>query len=147
MAMFPLGDIPVLQLSMPTHDPSRLLDLGARLRALRAEGVLVLGSGFMTHGLPFVTREMVYGAVPTWSSDFDAWVADALSRGDVDELAGFRTRAPGMPFAHPTVEHYTPLFITLGAADDPSGGRHRHRRLHDGLLQVIVPDPVAPLPH
>jgi 4,5-DOPA dioxygenase extradiol len=122
MAMYPLGDIPVLQLSMPTHDPVRLLELGARLGPLREEGVLVIGSGFMTHGLPFITREMLtQGEVPGWSSDFDAWVADALARGDVDELAAFRTRAPGMPYAHPTVDHYIPLFVTLGAA--PSADR------------------------
>jgi hypothetical protein len=69
MAMYPLADIPVLQLSLPSHDPGRLLDLGARLRPLRAEGVLVIGSGFMTHGLPFVTRAMFEGVVPAWSSD------------------------------------------------------------------------------
>jgi 4,5-DOPA dioxygenase extradiol len=120
MAMYPLGDIPVLQLSMPTHDPTRLMGLGERLRPLRDDGVLIIGSGFMTHGLPFVTREMfAEGKVPAWSSEFDAWVADALARGDIDELAAFRSRAPGMPYAHPTVEHYTPLFIALGAATDP----------------------------
>src|SRR5262252_4121134 len=111
MAMYPLGDIPVLQLSLPSHEPSRLLDIGARLRSLRAEGVLVIGSGFMTHGLPFVTREMFAGVVPAWSSDFDAWVAGALARGDVDELAAWATRAPGMPFAPPTPDPFTPLFI------------------------------------
>ena len=117
MAMYPLADIPVLQMSMPTEDPTKLLALGARLRELRSEGVLVIGSGYMTHGLPFLTREMLLGHVPSWSSDFDMWAADALARGDVDELAAFRDRAPGMPYAHPTVEHYVPLFITLGAAD------------------------------
>ena len=58
-------------------------------------------------------------AAPGWSKEFDAWAAEALARGDVDELASYRTKAPGMPYAHPTVEHYTPLFITLGAASDP----------------------------
>lgn len=119
MAMYPLADVPVLQLSMPTHDPARLLDIGRRLRPLRDDGVLVIGSGFMTHGLPFLTREMLAGAVPVWSSDFDAWVADALARGDVDELAAYRTRAPGMPYAHPTADHYIPLFIALGAGARP----------------------------
>ena len=118
MAMYPLADVPVLQLSMPTHDPSRLLALGARLRSLRAEGVLVIGSGFMTHGLPFITRGMLHGEIPAWSAEFDAWVADALARGDVDTLADYR-RAPGMPYAHPTPDHYLPLFVTLGAATDP----------------------------
>jgi len=118
--MYPDGDVPVLQLSMPSHDPARLLDIGRRLRALRDEGVLVIGSGFMTHGLPFITRQMLAGAVPGWSADFDTWAADALARGDVAELARFRTAAPGMPYAHPTVEHFTPLFVTLGAATDPT---------------------------
>ena len=117
--MYPGGDVPVLQLSMPTHDPERLLDIGRCLRPLRDEGVLVIGSGFMTHGLPYLTREMVFeGSVPSWSADFDAWVADALARRDVDTLASYRSKAPAVQFAHPTVEHYTPLFVTLGAATD-----------------------------
>jgi hypothetical protein len=41
-----------------------------------------------------------------WSSDFDAWAADALARGDVGELAAFKSRAPGMPYAHPTPDHF-----------------------------------------
>jgi 4,5-DOPA dioxygenase extradiol len=118
--MYPEADIPVLQLSIPTHDATTLLGLGERLRPLREQGVLVIGSGFMTHGLRFLTRAMLAGEVPGWSADFDAWAADALARGDVDELAGFRDRAPGMPYAHPTVEHFTPLFVTLGAATDPA---------------------------
>jgi 4,5-DOPA dioxygenase extradiol len=119
--MYPNADIPVLQLSLPTQDPARLLGLGARLRALREEGVLVIGSGFMTHGLPFLTREMVLGNVPpSWSADFDAWAAEALAAGDVEELCSYRSKAPGMPYAHPTVDHYIPLFITLGAATDPA---------------------------
>jgi 4,5-DOPA dioxygenase extradiol len=117
--MYPDADIPVLQLSMPTHDPERLLALGRRLRTLREQGVLVVGSGYMTHGLPFLTPEMWAGrVVPGWSADFDVWAAEALASGDVDELARFRTAAPGMPYAHPTVEHFTPLFVTLGAAAD-----------------------------
>jgi 4,5-DOPA dioxygenase extradiol len=109
----------VLQLSLPTDDPYRLLAIGARLRQLRDEGVLVIGSGFLTHGLPFLREFRIDAAAPGWSTDFDAWAADALARGDVHELASYRSKAPGMPYAHPTVEHYTPLFVTLGAAGDP----------------------------
>jgi 4,5-DOPA dioxygenase extradiol len=120
MVMYPHADVPVLQLSMPTHDPARLMELGRRLRPLRDQGVLVVGSGFMTHGLPYLTREMFAGdVVPSWSRDFDDWAADALARGDVDQLADYRAQAPGLPYAHPTVEHYTPLFVTLGASADP----------------------------
>ena len=119
--MYPHADVPVLQLSMPSHDPDRLLALGRALRPLRDEGVLIIGSGFMTHGLPFMTADMwLSNAVPTWSSEFDAWAAEALSAGDLDELADFKARAPGLPYAHPTVEHFTPLFVTLGAAGSGS---------------------------
>lgn len=117
--MYPEADIPVVQMSLPTQDPYRLLGIGRRLQDLRDEGVLVIGSGFLTHGLPFLTEFRIEAEAPGWSSDFDAWAGEALARGDVDELAAYRTRAPGMPYAHPTVEHYTPLFITLGAATRP----------------------------
>jgi len=129
MAMYPLGDVPVLQLSLPTHDPARLMAIGSRLRPLREEGTLVVGSGFMTHGLPFVTPEMLFhGAVPAWSSDFDAWVADALARGDVEALASYRTRAPGMPYAHPTVDHYIPLSSPWARRTTRSGRSGRRSR-------------------
>ncbi len=116
--MYPAADLPVLQLSLPTQDPQGLLELGRRLRPLREEGVLIIGSGFLTHGLPYVRDFRLDADAPGWSSDFDAWAGEALARGDVDELAAYRSRAPGMPYAHPTVEHFTPLFVTLGAATD-----------------------------
>lgn len=116
--MYPEADIPVIQMSLPAHDPQALVDLGRRLAPLRDHGVLLIGSGFLTHGLPFL-RDWSTGATPPgWSVDFDAWAADALARGDVDELMRF-PQAPGMPYAHPTVEHFTPIFVTLGAASDP----------------------------
>ena len=117
--MYPEADIPVLQMSLPTSDPESLLRLGARLRELRDEGVLVIGSGFLTHGLPFLKEFRIEAEAPGWSRDFDAWAAEVLARGDVAELASYQTKAPGMPYAHPTVEHFTPLFVTLGAAADP----------------------------
>lgn len=117
--MYPNADIPVLQMSMPTSNPYQLMALGKRLQPLRDEGVLIIGSGFMTHGLPFLRDWRMDATAPTWSSDFDSWAAQALASGDVNELANFKTLAPGMPYAHPTVEHFTPLFITLGASQSP----------------------------
>ena len=114
--MYPEADIPVLQMSLPTDDPYKLMKLGERIRPLREEGVLIIGSGFLTHGLPFLKEFRIEAAAPGWSVDFDLWAADALTRGDVDLLADYKAKAPGMPYAHPTVEHYTPLFVTLGAA-------------------------------
>ncbi len=117
--MYPAADIPVLQMSMPTSDAFLLMELGKRLQPLRDEGVLIIGSGFMTHGLAYLRDWRTDAEAPAWSSDFDAWAAHALATGDVDELANFRSKAPGMPYAHPSVEHFTPLFITLGAAISP----------------------------
>jgi len=115
--MYPAADIPVLQVSMPTLHPGRLLRIGAALRPLRDEGVLLMGSGFLTHGLPFLRDFRFDAPPPGWSTEFDLWAAEALDRGDVDALAGFR-QAPGARYAHPTTEHFAPLFVTLGAADD-----------------------------
>jgi 4,5-DOPA dioxygenase extradiol len=117
--MYPEADVPVLQMSLPTLEPDRLLELGRRLRPLRDEGVLIVGSGFTTHGLPFLRDWREDAPAPGWSAEFDAWAAETLARGAVDELAEFRTRAPGMPYAHPTIEHFSPLFVALGASSDP----------------------------
>jgi 4,5-DOPA dioxygenase extradiol len=117
--MYPEADIPVLQMSLPTLEPGKLLDLGRRLAPLRDEGVLIVGSGFTTHGLPFIRDFRPDAPAPGWSREFDAWTAEALSRGAVDELADFRRLAPGMPYAHPTIEHFAPMFVTLGASGDP----------------------------
>ncbi len=118
--MYPAADIPVLQLSMPDLDPRHLFAVGQRLAPLRDEGVLIVGSGFMTHGLPYV-HDYFMGkpGAPEWSVEFDQWAAAVLERGDLDALFDFRNRAPGMPYAHPTVEHFAPLFVTLGAATLP----------------------------
>ena len=117
--MYPDADIPVIQLSMPTHDPEKLLELGNRLKPLREQGVLVIGSGFMTHGLQFIRDWRIEAEAPMWSAEFDAWAKEALAKGDLETLVRYRETAPGMPYAHPTVEHFTPLFITLGASSNP----------------------------
>jgi len=119
-AMYPDATIPVLQVSMPDLGPQHLFALGQRLAPLRDEGVLIIGSGFMTHGLPYIHEYFVgKPGAPQWSVEFDQWAAEALTRGDLDELFAFRERAPGMPYAHPTVEHFAPIFVTLGAAARP----------------------------
>jgi 4,5-DOPA dioxygenase extradiol len=118
LVMYPEADIPVLQISMPDLDSEHLFSIGQRLRPLRDEGVLIMGSGFMTHGLPFLRDWRPDAEPPGWSREFDLWAAESLSRGAVDRLMDFR-KAPGMPYAHPTVEHFAPLFVTLGAASDP----------------------------
>ncbi len=121
IAMYPEADIPVLQMSMPDLEPEHLFEIGKRLAPLRDEGVLIVGSGFLTHGLPFIHQywDGRPGA-PEWSKEFDLWAAERLEQGDLDAMFDFRNRAPGMPYAHPTVEHFAPLFVALGAATNPA---------------------------
>jgi len=116
LKMFPNADIPVLQMSIPTQDPEKLFKIGEQLAPLRDEGVLIIGSGFLTHGLPFLRDFSIDATPPGWSVEFDLWAQEVLSRGAVDELMNYKALAPGMPYAHPTVEHFAPIFITLGAA-------------------------------
>lgn len=118
LVMYPDADIPVLQMSMPSLDASTLLEIGRRLAPLRDEGVLIIGSGFMTHGLPFLTDWRTDAPAPAWSAEFDAWAAESLARRDVDGLLDYRNRAPALRFAHPTVDHFVPLFVSLGSALD-----------------------------
>jgi 4,5-DOPA dioxygenase extradiol len=114
MAMYPAADVPVVQLSMPSLDPGALLELGARLRPVREEGVLVLGSGFMTHSFAVFHTP----ALAAHTAAFDEWAVDALARADVDALADYRRKAPGAAVAHPTAEHFVPLLLAVGAATD-----------------------------
>ena len=116
LKMFPIADIPVLQMSIPTQDPEKLFKIGQQLAPLRDEGVLIIGSGFLTHGLPFLRDFSIDATPPGWSVEFDLWAQEVLSRGAVDALMNYKALAPGMPYAHPTVEHFAPIFITLGAA-------------------------------
>jgi 4,5-DOPA dioxygenase extradiol len=114
--MYPAADIPVLQISMPTLDARELLELGKRLAPLRDEGVLIMGSGFLTHGLPFLRDFRPDAPAPDWSAEFDAWSAETLAAGDLDALLDYRHRAPAVRYAHPTVDHFVPLFVALGAS-------------------------------
>jgi 4,5-DOPA dioxygenase extradiol len=114
VAMYPDADVPVLQVSMPGLDPQGLFDLGRALAPLREEGVLVFGSGFLTHNMRYAFRP----GIPPWAREFDAWAAEALSGFEVEALLGFQKRAPSAQLALPTWEHYAPLLVAVGAVGD-----------------------------
>ncbi|MFJ7019658.1 dioxygenase [Streptomyces sp. NPDC101117] len=111
--MYPDADIPVLQISMPTLDPVRLMEVGRKLAPLRDEGVLIIGSGFFTHNLAALRQ----GGIPAWSVEFDDWGRRALEQCDWDGLLDFLHKAPAGRYAHPRTEHFAPLFVTMGAAE------------------------------
>ena len=78
----------------------------------RDEGVLIFGSGFLTHNMRYAFKK----GIPDWAREFDAWAADALSRFDIDALLDFQKRAPAARLALPTWEHYAPVLVAVGAA-------------------------------
>jgi len=114
MCMYPEADIPVLQISLPSESPEELFAVGRALAPLRREGVLVIGSGFLTHNL----RALSLRETPAWASEFDAWSADAIARRDIDALLDYRARAPGVRESLPTHEHFVPVIVSAGAAGE-----------------------------
>ncbi|MFD8491976.1 dioxygenase [Amycolatopsis sp. NPDC059657] len=126
--MFPEADIPVLQISMPSLDPQQLFEIGRKLAPLRDEGVLIIGSGFFTHNLSAMRQVTgTDGTPPAWSSEFDRWGDEVLRAGDVDALLDFQHKAPAAQLAHPRIEHFAPLFVSLGA-----GGARQPKTVIDG---------------
>jgi len=120
IAMYPDANVPVLQVSLPSLDAPSLFVLGRTLAPLRREGVLIVGSGFLTHNLRALDLRP-NPVTPAWAAEFDAWSTDVITRRDVDALLDYRGRAPGVRQALPTQEHFVPLVVAMGAViDEPS---------------------------
>ncbi|QID17982.1 dioxygenase [Nitrogeniibacter mangrovi] len=114
MHLYPEADVPMIQLSQPpTPSPLALLELGQALAPLRERGILIIGSGSLTHNL----YEIGAGPAATdHAAAFAAWVASRLASGDLESLLDYRRLCPDARRAHPTDEHFLPLFFALGAA-------------------------------
>ncbi len=115
MHLLPRAQVPVVQLAMPAGwDARRLYAMGAALQSLRDSGVLLMGSGSMTHNLAeFFGGER---AVAPYVVEFSRWVEQRLQEGDTEALLNYRSLAPHAHRAHPTEDHFLPLFFALGAA-------------------------------
>jgi len=125
--LYPAADIPVAQLSVqPYQDAAWHFRLGEALAPLREEGVLILGSGSSTHNL----RELYRGsdAVVPWAAAFDDWLGQTLEEGKVAEGLDWVETAPQALRAHPTPEHFLPLFVPWGASKGAAA-----RRIHSGF--------------
>ncbi|MFZ2162674.1 MAG: class III extradiol ring-cleavage dioxygenase [Sideroxyarcus sp.] len=135
--MFPQADIPVAQLSLqPEQTPSWHVALGRALQPLREQGVLIVGSGSLTHNLRAVFKHPQGERAPVWVTDFCDWVAERITEGDVDALCAYRTLAPYAELNHPTEEHLFPLFVALGAASSVETAQHLNRVMTFGMLAM-----------
>lgn len=142
---YPDADIPVVQLSIASNaSPEWHFALGQALAPLRDEGVLVIGSGSITHNLRalFSARLPIDAAAPDWVTAFTDWVAERMAAGAIDDLLHAVERAPHGRDNHPTMEHILPLFVAMGAGAGPDGMLPDPRRLHAsttyGLLAMDV---------
>jgi 4,5-DOPA dioxygenase extradiol len=103
---------------------------------LREQGVLIVGSGSITHNLRAVFKHPPGAPVPDWVSEFCGWMAERISSGDLAALRAYRTRAPHAVQNHPTDEHLLPLFVALGAADKIGSAQHLNHVMTYGLLAM-----------
>jgi len=134
--IYPQADLPVLQLSVqPGLNAAQHLALGAALAPLREQGVLIVGSGHMTHNLRdwFFARG---GADGAYARAFRDWVADALRRRDPAALLDWENAAPFAQRAHPTPEHFLPLFVALGAAGAEAAAECLHSSFDRDVLAM-----------
>ncbi len=137
--MYPDANIPVMQLSVVHNvSPAAHEKIGQVLQTLRNEGVLIIGSGSLTHNLYEVRGQAVNADVPSWVSDFGDWVKDKLDSNQRSALLNYRTQAPSAVRNHPTEEHLLPLFVAMGAAGDDAKAERLHTSYQYGVLAMDV---------
>jgi 4,5-DOPA dioxygenase extradiol len=105
---------------------------------LRNDGVLVIGSGSLTHNLHEFRGQELDSPVPAWVSDFGDWMKTALQGGRRDALLDYRRQAPHAEGNHPTEEHLMPLFVAMGAAGSGATATQLHCSYEYGILAMYV---------
>ena len=132
---YPEHDVPVVQLSVqPALGSRHHLQVGRALRPLSEEGVLIVGSGHLTHNLRDWMRGD--GEPQPYAREFQSWVFDRLARRELDALADYRSKTPHGARAHPTEEHFLPLFVALGAAQEDAAPERVYDGIDSGVLAM-----------
>lgn len=114
--MYPQADVPVVQVSLPTHGgPALQTRVGQALAGLRQQGVLLIGSGSITHNLRELDWQAGPESVEPWAKTFRDWMIEKLAANDEAALHDYRQQAPNAVRNHPSDEHLLPLFFARGA--------------------------------
>ncbi len=114
--LYPQADIPVLQLSLPSHlGPELQTRVGRALASLRAQGILLIGSGSITHNLGELNWRAGPDVITPWAKEFRDWLVEKLEADDEEALHHYRLLAPNAARNHPSEEHLLPLFFARGA--------------------------------
>ncbi len=139
LLMYRRADIPVLQLSIQPHLGTRHhLAMGRALAPLREAGVLIIGSGSMTHDLSEFRGNGVSDPAPDWVNGFADWIHSSLTSGATDDLIDYRRKAPFAVKNHPTEEHLVPLYAALGAAGADAHAERLHASSTYSILRMDV---------
>ncbi len=137
LQIYPDADIPVLSLSVsPCEDARWHYRVGQALRDLRASGVLVIGSGGLTHNLGALDWHGGEGRIAPWAEAFVNWFVARLQAGDIDALLEWRQAAPEALRNHPTSEHLLPIFVAMGAAREGFNSKVIEPRFEMGSLAL-----------
>jgi 4,5-DOPA dioxygenase extradiol len=139
MHLWPDASIPVVQVALPLGaTPVDVFAMGRAVRELRAEGVLVMGSGSLTHNLGefFSGRPAIDAPVQPYVDAFARWVEQALTQHDDAALLDYAAQAPQALRAHPSDDHFLPLFFALGAASDAYTANYISREVMYGVLAM-----------
>jgi 4,5-DOPA dioxygenase extradiol len=135
--VYPAHDIPVLQLSVQSHlGAAYHWQVGRALAGLRAEGVLVIGSGSFTHDLRRFRGQPVDAPEAPDVTAFADWFDAALTEGRTADLLAYRRLAPYAVQEHPTEEHLLPLFVAMGAAGEDAAAQRLHASANYGILRM-----------
>jgi 4,5-DOPA dioxygenase extradiol len=137
--LYPAADIPVVTISIqPELGPAHQYAVGKALASLRDEGVLVIGSGSITHNLHDFGAGYSDERQAPYVCPFIEWIEQKLAAGDVDALLDYRKQAPFAERAHPTDEHLLPLFVALGAAGDNARAQRIDAGIDMGFLAMDI---------
>jgi len=132
--MFPEARVPVVVVSLDVRlDAAHHLAVGRALYGLRSEGVLVLGSGSITHNLRDVRVRAIGAPVEPYAQAFTDWAVATVCAGDADALVGW-PQAPHAARAHPSAEHFVPLLVAAGAGGTRGAGVLLHASFTFGVL-------------
>ncbi|WP_282937771.1 class III extradiol ring-cleavage dioxygenase [Paenibacillus sp. RC67] len=135
--LYPAADIPVVALSVnPKLVPEEQYRIGKALNTLREKDIMIIGSGGTVHNLSKLEWETE--GVESWAVDFDQWMSDKISVWDLEALFDYERRAPSAAEAVPSKEHLTPLFISMGSADQHQSARLLHQQYQYGTLSLAV---------
>jgi 4,5-DOPA dioxygenase extradiol len=139
MRMFPQADVPIVPLSVnPRHTPEELYRTGRALRSLREHDVLIIGSGGVTHNLRKIDFRHPDGSPMAFAAGFEEWIQEQLETWNLEALFDYENRTPLAKDAVPTTEHFYPLILAMGAADEGKQAKLLHKQFQFGSLGLTA---------